>query len=176
MGRPKTNPEFCTHDGCERAATTRQMCDMHYRRWKRAESGEVRSYERNAGRTCEFDGCDLAAERKGLCSTHYAYWKRTGDKFWNSDRRRKGTGSYVQKGPNTYFYSSKNGKYQGEHRHIMEAHLGRDLLPGETVHHKNGDTLDNRIENLELMAGFHPRGQRPEDLLAFAREITERYG
>jgi hypothetical protein len=34
----------------------------------------------------------------------------------------------------------------------MEQMLGRALRPGEQVHHKNGDPLDNRPENLEVLS------------------------
>ena len=43
-----------------------------------------------------------------------------------------------------------------EHRMNMENKLGRKLYHREVVHHKNGRTTDNSIENLELMGmGTH---------------------
>ena len=42
------------------------------------------------------------------------------------------------------------GKYQ-EHRIIMEKHIGRYLTRNEIVHHKDGNKLNNKIENLEIM-------------------------
>lgn len=62
-----------------------------------------------------------------------------------------------------------------EHRHVMEQHIGRDLLDGETVHHKNGDRHDNSIGNLELFSDRHGPGQRVIDKVTFALEILRLY-
>lgn len=52
--------------------------------------------------------------------------------------------------------------YVRQHRLVMERELGRPLLTTEVVDHKNGDTSDNRPENLRVFAsnGEHLRATR----------------
>ncbi len=52
---------------------------------------------------------------------------------------------------NQYDYKTLNGKKQPIHRHVMEEHLKRSLEPEEHVYHVNGDSRDNRLENLIII-------------------------
>lgn len=86
-----------------------------------------------------------------------------GKSSWNAG---SGRGWIDRRG---YRWIRVDGRSVREHRHIMEQHLGRKLLPTEIVHHRNGDTSDNRLDNLEVMHGgdhmrHHHKGERRPDM------------
>lgn len=106
--------------------------------------------------------CSRSCKAKQKCPN------RQYDKHWNW----KG-GKYKDK--NGYIRVLKEGKYILEHVFILEEYMGRKLYDDEIVHHLNGIRDDNRVENLELWSSGHPKGQRIEDKVRWAREILKRY-
>jgi len=82
-------------------------------------------------------------------------------------------GKYIDK--NGYYYIRVGNKYEYEHRVIYENHFNVKLNQEQTIHHKNGDRLDNRIENLEIWDTSQPRGQRVEDKIVFYKQLVELY-
>lgn len=130
---------------------------------------------------CSVAGCHRPVYilREGLCPAH-ARRKRLYSDVSAPRRVRKYDGKgYVHKmGYRMISVKFPTGKFGQvpEHRLVMDRHLGRPLLRTESVHHKNGNRSDNRIENLELWVKCQPSGQRVEDLVAYARRILELYG
>ena len=69
----------------------------------------------------------------------------------------------------------RGGKKVFQHREIMAKCIGRSLLREESVHHKDGDKLNNELSNLELWSSKHLGGQRVADKVQFAIEILTLY-
>lgn len=54
--------------------------------------------------------------------------------------------------------ATKTARYVLQHRKIMAESLGRALRADETVHHKDGNKLNNDLSNLQLRQGKHGKG------------------
>src|SRR3990167_1084026 len=99
-----------------------------------------------------------------ICNNRYHSSERSST--WRGGKYESGCGYIKVKMPD--HPNSDTSGYIPEHRLIMERILGRHLLLGEKVHHKNGIRDDNRPENLELWTTDHkdPPGVRVSDKIA----------
>lgn len=168
--------------GLRRRAVTRGWCHGHYLRWSRG--GDVQAdvpLTRPVRDTCSVQGCGRGGHSAGLCRTHVERTRTHGDAQPDVPVRvPTGQGSlshgyWKVPVPEHERHLTGGATSVGEHRLVMARHLGRALTAADSVHHKNGDRRDNRLENLELWTRAQPSGQRVEDRLAHAWEIIARY-
>jgi hypothetical protein len=196
-GRPRrTEWEQCKADGCERTVKggSRGFCHSHYISYRRGYLREDGSWVNEVGRRqnygpedqCKMPKCSHRAESVGFCDKHYQQYRRgildrEGNQLrplheWRRPRKKeewidRRHGYVLVQAPSGHPRARQDGSIL-KHRLVMEQRLGRCLEEWEIVHHKNGDTGDNRIENLELLDGRkgsaarHPPGHAMDDRTA----------
>jgi Fe-S cluster biosynthesis and repair protein YggX len=127
---------------------------------------------------CHTEGCENQPRRQGLskvifnkyCDSCWSnpeikaeIWRRGAmqSKKYYSINKPEG---YRRIALDGYAWIKKDNVMVSEHRVVMTEMLGRPLIKGESVHHKNGIRSDNRPENLELWVGPIRHGQRASDV------------
>lgn len=181
---PSRKGSPCLIKGCKNGAVARGWCGLHYQRWQTTgDPLKLRPKNRDGlihvsmDGPCLVKGCKEPRAGRGYCSSHYYRFMKHGDpKKGRRQERKKGQGTLNNGYHFTTVWINGTQRQVGTHRLVMEEKLGRKLRDNENVHHINGKRSDNRPENLELWVKSQPCGQRPQDLVEWARKIIALYG
>lgn len=99
----------------------------------------------------------LASHKKNSYCSHSCHakilpitQKGADNPLWKGGIHRRAIGA-KRKQPLGYIEIWTGSRWVGEHRLIMEKHLGTNLNSNQHVHHINGVKSDNRLENLIVL-------------------------
>jgi len=134
----------CAALGCRRTVHSRSVCTLHYQRWANLE-----------------DKGDSPVSRIEAISNDPKLGQSNGRPTLDLWERRVHSDRYIQvKVPQDHMMARpdrKSGTWVLEHRMVMAEKLGRPLKRNEIVKHHNGDTTDNRPDNLYILGEFHAK-------------------
>lgn len=106
---------------------------------------------------CIHPGCVNEARNKvrpGYCSKHATRMRKHGDPgIRNIKRRARGPYCvlFIRQRKNPYWATKIKGRDVYIHRLLVEMKLGRKLHTHEQVHHKDHNSLNNSMSNLEIV-------------------------
>lgn len=156
----------CIVRDCTNVAWARGWYDRHYQLWRR--NGEPKTVRRVGRGTCAVSGCGRPWDSRGWCKLHWKRWKRTGNPTM---LRRLGKRYGIQVLQGRAWVRIVSGMV-ARAQAVWVQHNGPIPWPGIGkhkgqfhVHHTNEDTLDDRIENLQLLSHsehirLHARARR----------------
>jgi uncharacterized OB-fold protein len=108
-------------------------------------------------RPCEWCGTIFTPIRKkakqrfcsALCQRRWRCRPEVNAEIARRSKFKRGSMQRWKGDPSGYGYVKFHGRHI--HRILAELKVGRKLVPGEVVHHVNGDKRDNSPENLEVV-------------------------
>ena len=167
----------CNIDDCAKTVKSIGLCAMHWKRLKNTgttDKTKNQGGQKKAPRFCQLENCGKIIVAREMCQMHWRRWDLYGDPSHKENKGDKKPARYKKVIAVGHPNSNADGSIL-EHRLVMSEMLGRALAEGENVHHKNGDSMDNRPENLELWNTVQPSGQRPSDKVEYAIMILNLY-
>ncbi len=150
---------------------TMRVCSECGREWE-PSSGHLRCPACRSKTTCE---CGRVRQVKSATCAECRTVKERANGNWKGGRTRHHKGYVMVRAPGHPKAGRGRTPYVFEHVLVAEELLGRYLIPGESVHHRNGVRDDNRPENLELWTRPQPAGIRVSDAIEWALAILGRY-
>lgn len=166
----------CSFSICDKKLKAKGLCSTHYKQQLRGEN----LYLLPRIKLCSMPNCGEKVKALGFCSMHHARKRfgrpmdapkglpigRPGRKgpaspSWKGGITDSEVGRKIWIADEDPMFSMAIGKtnYVLEHRLVVARWLKRPLFEDETVHHIDGNNLNNEFTNLQLRTGHHGEGQ-----------------